>query len=162
MDEKTLKENESAENEPTENEPTENEQTENEQNGQDEKTPLLEWLIAIVGALLVAGSIGFMLYSAFTESEEPLVNLTVKKEPAKAIGNGFLVKFTLENSGEENAAAVTVEGKIMEGEKEIETSSTNISYAPSNSKREGGLVFKTNPDDPKLTLNVSALGYEKP
>ncbi len=119
----------------------------------------LEWIVAVIGAVLVAGSIGFLLFSAVSQTGKPPI-LIVKKESVVTVEGGFLVKFSLENKGETNAAAVTIEGKLSDGEKEIETSSASISYAPSNSTREGGLFFTENPEG--LELKLRAAGYEKP
>jgi uncharacterized protein (TIGR02588 family) len=137
------------------------EKDESNENNQIAKPTALEWIIAVIGVILVVGSIGFLLYSAIIQTDKP-PTLIVNKKPTETVEGGFLVKFVLENKGENNAAAVTVEGKLMNGEKEIETSSASISYAPSNSKREGGLFFNENPDDPKFKLELRALGYEKP
>ena len=127
--------------------------------GQTPKTPALEWVVAVLGSLLVIGAIGFLFYSAVVQTDIPPI-LIVKKESVTAIEGGFLVKFSLENKGENNAGAVAVEGKLLDGEKEIETSSASVSYAPSNSRREGGLFFTKDPEGFKLELR--ALGYEKP
>ncbi len=130
-----------------------------DEKNQIENTPALEWIIALIGAILVIGSIGFLLKSAINQTDKPPI-LTVQKESVAAVEGGFLVKFSLENKGGSNAAAVTIEGKLLNGEKEIETSSASISYAPSNSKREGGLFFTENPNG--LELKLRAAGYEKP
>lgn len=124
-----------------------------------EKTPLLEWIVAAIGLVIVVGSVGFLLFSALTRTDQPPI-LIVKEESVTNTEGGFLVKFSLENKSQNNAGAVMVEGKLLEGEKEIETSSASVSYAPSNSKREGGMIFTKNPESYKLELR--AIGYEKP
>lgn len=124
------------------------------------KPPLLEWAAAAVGLLLVVGSIGFVLYKAAAETGIPPI-LTVTADSVTPVENGWLVKFTLENKGEKNAADVAVEGKIrQEGAEDPETSTITIDYAPANSKREGGLFFSVNPAEHKLELR--ALGYREP
>ncbi len=128
-------------------------------NKQNEKPPALEWLAAAIGLMLVAGTIGFLIYSALTEENTP-PKLTVKTDSVTANGGGYLVKFSLYNDGENNAADIVVEGKITDGEKDLETSSVTIDYAPSHSRREGGLLFTKNPQD--FEFQIRALGYEKP
>ena len=46
---------------------------------QNEKPPALEWLAAAIGFMLVAGTIGFLIYSAVTEENTP-PKLTVKTD----------------------------------------------------------------------------------
>lgn len=125
-----------------------------------EKTPALEWLAAAIGFILVSATIGFLIYSAVTEENTP-PKLTVKTDSVIKIENGYLVKFSLYNDGENNAAEIVVEGKITEGEKDAETSSVTIDYSPSHSRREGALLFTR---EPKIGENfqIRALGYQKP
>lgn len=124
-----------------------------------DKPPALEWLAAGIGLILVVGAIGFLIYSTVSQTGKPPV-LTAKADSVTANEGGYLVKFSLENKGEENAADVSVEGKLMRGEKEIEPSSTVISYAPSASKQEGGLIFTKNPGE--FELKIRAVGYANP
>ena len=125
-----------------------------------EQTPALEWLAAAIGLVLVAGTIGFLIYSAVTKENTP-PKLSVKADSVTKSESGFLVKFTLHNDGENNAAQVVVEGKITEGEKDLETSSVTIDYSPANSQREGALLFTKEPKNGE-NFQLRALGYQKP
>lgn len=125
-----------------------------------ETTPALEWLVAAIGFILVAGIIGFLIYSAVTQENSP-PKLSVKTDSVTAVENGYLVKFSLYNDGENNAAEVVVEGKITEGEKDLETSSVTIDYSPSHSRREGALLFTREPKSGE-NFQIRALGYQKP
>lgn len=130
------------------------------ENVQREETPALEWLAAAIGFILVASTIGYLIYSAATQGDSP-PNLSVENYTVSKSGNAYLVQFTLSNDGENNAAEVTVEGKIEEGGKETETSAVTIDYAPAHSTREGGLLFKTEPVKDK-NFEIRAVGYKKP
>jgi uncharacterized protein (TIGR02588 family) len=125
-----------------------------------EKTPALEWLAAAIGFILVSATIGFLIYSAVTEENSP-PKLSVKTDSVIKSENGWLVKFSLYNDGEDNAAEVVVEGKITEGEKDSETSSVMIDYSPSHSRREGALLFTKEPKTGE-NFQIRALGYQKP
>ena len=127
---------------------------------QREETPALEWLAAIIGFVLVASTIGYLIYSAVTQGDSP-PNLSVENYTISKSGNDYLVQFTLSNEGENNAAEITVEGKITEGEKEMETSAVTIDYAPAHSTREGALLFKHEPVKDKNFI-IRAVGYKKP
>ena len=138
----------------------ENSEEKKSRNKQNEKPPTLEWLAAAIGFMLVAGTIGFLIYSAITEENTP-PKLVVKTDSITANGGGYLVKFSLYNDGENNAADVVVEGKIAEGEKDLETSSVTIDYSPSHSRREGALLFTKEPKSGE-NFQIRALGYQKP
>lgn len=124
-----------------------------------QKIPFLEWLTAVIGLILVVGALGFIIYEASTnEHEPPILKLSygavIKTEA------GYLVKFEVENNGDETAANVVIEGKLTKGAQEIETSSVTFDYAPSQSKRNGGLYFKNNPQE--FDFEILAKGYQKP
>lgn len=125
----------------------------------DQKTPVLEWLVAAIGMILVTGLIGFLLYKTATKNDSP-PNLSVESGAIVTTESGYLLKFSLVNNGEEQAADVTVEGKLTRGGEEAETSSVTIAYAPSHSKREGGLFFTKNPQE--FQLQIRATGYSAP
>lgn len=128
-------------------------------NRRNQKTPALEWLIAAVGLILVGGTICFLIYQAVTDKNTP-PDLAVSADSVVKIENGYLVKFSMYNKGDDNAADVVVEGKITQNGEDLETSSVTIDYAPSHSKREGGLFFDRNPND--FEFKIRALGYKKP
>jgi uncharacterized protein (TIGR02588 family) len=124
-----------------------------------ERTPALEWIAAAFGFILVAGTLGFLIYSAASGGDSPPM-LSVRADEITATENGYRVEFSLFNAGESNAAEVVVEGKISEGEKILETSTVTIDYAPSHSRREGALLFTKQPTNENF--QIRALGYQKP
>jgi len=132
---------------------------EKESKRKNNKTPILEWLAAGIGLILVLFSIGFLLYSAIIKQDTP-PDLVVVADNITKTEKGYLVKFSLENKGGNNASQVTVEGKLKKGEEDEETSSVTFAYAPSNSKKEGGLLFTKNPQE--FQMELRALGYENP
>lgn len=123
------------------------------------KTPVWEWIIAGIGLILVVGAIGTMFYRAITEESTPptLAFAVISIEP---IDNGFLVKFSVANTGDQTAAGLTVEGILKSGEEDAETSTATLTYAPANSVRHGGFFFTKNPH--QYDLQIRGLGYEKP
>lgn len=123
------------------------------------KNPVWEWIIAGIGLILVISAIGTMFYRAITEESTPpaLAFSVVSIEP---IDNGFHVKFSVANTGDQTTAALTVEGILKSGEEDAETSMATLTYAPANSIRHGGFFFTKNPH--QYDLQIRALGYEKP
>lgn len=127
---------------------------------QRQEIPALEWLAAIIGFILVAGTIGYLIFSAVTQDDSP-PKLVIENYDISKIESGYLVKFTLANNGENNAAEVAVEGEITGSENEKETSAVTIDYAPANSKREGALLFTKEPLRDE-NFKIRAVGYKKP
>lgn len=123
------------------------------------KIPFWEWMIAGAGLILVIGSVGTILYRAVTEDATP-PNLAFSVNSIEQTGGGYVVKFSVTNSGNETAAGLMVEGILKNGEENAETSTASFTYAPANSVRQGGLLFTKNPNDFKL--QIRALGYEQP
>ena len=122
-------------------------------------TPILEWIIAAIGLILVAGTIGFMLYKGLTSKNTP-PNFITKIERIEAADSGYIVIFNLINTGEQTASGVNVEGELKNGGENVETSSVNFDYAPSKSEVEGGMFFKNDPQ--QFQLEIRAKGYTKP
>lgn len=134
------------------------EKSENQKNnrGRPKITPVFEWVIAAVGLALVVVAIGTTVYRAMTEESTP-PKLEVIINSISPNGNGYLVRFTVKNTGNQTAAAVAVEGKLKD---ESETGTATLTYVPSNSERRGGLLFTKNPQQSDLRIRVT--GYEEP
>lgn len=116
-------------------------------------------VIAAVGLFLVVVATGTTLYRAMTEETTP-PQIKVSFASSEPSGDGYLVKFRVVNSGNQTAAAVTIEGELKNGTESVETSSATLTYAPANSERRGGLYFSKNPQ--QFDLQIRATGYEEP
>ena len=138
---------------------TKNSENAEHKNGRSNTTPALEWMIGALGLILVLGTIGFLIYHALKDKNTP-PDLSVQTDAVIKIENGYFVKFSVYNKGDDNAADVVVEAKIKQNGEDLETSSVTIDYAPSDSKREGGLFFTKNPGEG--IFEIRALGYTKP
>ena len=117
------------------------------------------WGIALLGLVLVLGSIAFMVYEAVIGDTSP-PDVVVRVESIEDAGSGFLVMFRTINEGGSTAAGLTIEGTLMNGTENVETSNTTIEYLPSHSERNGGLFFTLDPRQYELELR--ATGYEDP
>lgn len=137
----------------------EDEKKDSESSKDRSQAPALEWLAAAIGLSLVLASIGFLLYSAIIKQDTP-PDLNVVADAVTKTEKGYLVKISLENKGGSNASQITVEGKLKKGGEDMETSSVTFAYAPSHSKKEGGLIFAKNPQE--FQMELRALGYENP
>ncbi len=128
---------------------------------QDERkeTPVWEWIIAVAGLILVVGAVGLTFYRATTEDKTP-PQLKIEVDSTEPNGIGYLVKFTVKNTGNQTAAAVAVEGELKTETETVETSGATLTYSPANSKRHGGLFFTKDPLQFQLQIRVT--GYEEP
>jgi len=124
-----------------------------------QETSVWEWLIAAAGLLLVIAALGTTLYRAVIEESTP-PQLEISVETIVPTANGYLVKFRVKNTGNQTAAALTIEGELKQDAESAETSTATLAYAPAHSERRGGLFFTKNPR--QFDLQIRATGYEEP
>lgn len=121
--------------------------------------PRIEWIAGTIGLLMLLAVIAFLLYEVATDEGRP-PQMTIKIEEITPAGEQYLVQFSIQNSGDETAADVLIEGTLHEGETLIETSEATLTFVPAGSTRKGGLYFAENPAD--FALEIVAKGYEQP
>lgn len=135
------------------------EKTSKQNGNQTTQTPFLEWVFAVIGLILVVGVVGFLIYEISTDQEKA-ANLNVKIEEIISNDKGFLVKFAIENTGDETAADVTVEGEVKKGTESLEKSDVTVDYVPSHSEKKGGMFFTEDPRNKDFIIR--AKGYNEP
>ena len=117
-----------------------------------------EWLLAAVGALLIAGAIAMSVYRAVSTDRPAAFDVEVASITSSP--SGFTVTFRIRNTGDATAAAVNIEGSLSTNGTDLEHSTAILSYVPAESEREGALFFSNDPSQHKLQVRVK--GYEKP
>ena len=127
--------------------------------GQDHGPPPIEWVVAAIGLLLVAGSIGFLIYEAITQNDAPPA-VVVEVDRIHPVDGGHLVLLRIRNTGGQTAEGLVVEGELRQGDQTVERSETTIDYAPGYSERKGGLFFTRDPN--AHSLHLRPLGFEEP
>lgn len=134
--------------------------TDNNNDFTQQRTPISEWITAVLGAALVLSTIGFMLYQA-TQNQQLPPAVMVKVGGIEQLGGIYVVQVNTYNLGDKTAASVKVEGILTNREgRQIETSEAELDYVPSHSIRQAGLFFT---HDPKAyTLAVRATGFQVP
>jgi uncharacterized protein (TIGR02588 family) len=144
----------------------EREQAQGKQDRKQEQThekrwepPAVEWVVAALGLLLVAASIGVLLYEAFAREDAPPA-VVVEVDGVQPVEGGFLVLFHAANRGGRTAATLLVEGELRRGDETVERSEATIDYSPARSERHGGLFFTHDPA--AFELRLRALGYAEP
>jgi uncharacterized protein (TIGR02588 family) len=121
--------------------------------------PATEWVVAALGALLVAGTIGYLAWLTISRDETP-PDVQVVAGRVHALQNGWLVEFRAVNTGATAAAQLLVEGELAGEGGVVETAEATIDYLPPRSEREGGLLFSHDPR--RHELRLGAKGYVDP
>jgi uncharacterized protein (TIGR02588 family) len=127
--------------------------------GREQATPLLEWIVGGLGAVLVVGAIAFLVWHSLARDRTP-PDIRLVAERVVDLSNGYLVQFRAFNEGRSTAAGVTIEGELTAPDGAVETSEVVLDYLPPRSDREGGLLFESDPRAGELRLR--ATGHAKP
>jgi uncharacterized protein (TIGR02588 family) len=121
--------------------------------------PATEWVVAAIGALLVAGTIGYLVWLALGRDQAP-PDVRLVAGNVLALQHGFLVEFRALNAGGSAAGELLVEGELAGPDGVVETAEATIDYLPPRSERAGGLIFSHDPR--RYALRLSAKGYVEP
>jgi uncharacterized protein (TIGR02588 family) len=119
------------------------------------ETPFWEKIVGVLGLLIVAGVLGFLLYAAFQPQTAPQIIAEVQAITPQP--GGYLVAFAAANQGRKTAAAVAIEGALYDpaqGDAPIETAEVTLDYIPDQSDRSGSLLFEHDPRAFELRLQV--------
>lgn len=125
-----------------------------------EKTSALEWIAGAVGVVLLILMIAIVGHDALTRSPEAPAAIAVTPGKVTRTAGGYVVTFTATNKGGGDAAELQIEGQLVAGSGEIETSSATVDYVPGNGATDGGLFFVKDPTQGRLKLRP--LGYQAP
>ena len=121
--------------------------------------PLLEWIVAAIGVLLVGGAIAYLVFHSTTRGQTP-PDIRVGAEQMLELNHGYVVQFRALNEGGSAAAQVTIEGELIGPDGTTERGEAVLDYLPPRSDRTGGLLFESDPRQGELRLR--ATGYAKP
>lgn len=125
-----------------------------------QRYPLVEWISAAVGLVIIAAMLAMLTLEAAGEGNgiPPLLN--AKPTGVVAGDDHYVVEVEVSNAARRTAGSVGIEGTLKQGDSDIETSSATVAYVPGESRRGAGLIFTRNPRDYRLELRVT--GYERP
>lgn len=122
-------------------------------------TPLWEKIIGLMGFLLICFTIGYLLWSAFSnDNEPPKIHFSVVS--TEALEQQYLVLVDVSNMGDKTASDLHLEGKLTNGNGLVQRSSVQVSYLASKSTQRVGFYFTTDPTLGELTF--SPIGYLEP
>lgn len=126
--------------------------------GQQGPTPILEWIAAAIGLIVLLATLGFVGSEALRPDETP-PQIVVERLGVQQTAAGYLVRIRATNRGGSAAAQVLVEGELK-GAGEPETAEATFDFIADRSSRDGGLFFETDPRRGDLALR--AKGYAAP
>jgi uncharacterized protein (TIGR02588 family) len=118
-----------------------------------------EWAVAALGAILLAGAIGYMAYFAIGKNSEPPA-IVITQRAITPSGSGYLVLVDIANRGNSTAASLTIAGELKRGGSTIETRRVTLDYLPRHSERRTGLFFTKDPN--RFQLELYPVGYTEP
>jgi uncharacterized protein (TIGR02588 family) len=124
------------------------------------REPLLEWVSAAAGLALTLGVLGLIGREALSGDAAQPPSIEVVPVRIAPAGPGFVVEVAAINRSGGTAAEVEVEGMLMRGESELETSRLIFDYVPGHAERRGGMYFREDPRRHRLELRP--LGYQRP
>ncbi|RYE64332.1 MAG: hypothetical protein EOO83_01690 [Oxalobacteraceae bacterium] len=124
------------------------------------RTPLLEWVAAGIGLVCLIFLLGAIGHDALQGGTQAPPDVFVKTRAASRTGDGYVVIFEAFNRGGGTAAALEIEGRLMDGDRAIETSTATIDYVAGHGSAEGGLFFVNDPAN--LTIKIRPLGFQTP
>lgn len=124
------------------------------------KAPALEWIVGGLGVILLVGLLAVIGYDAVRGASRQPPAVVVQTGSISKTGNGFVVEFTARNLSGGTAAALEIEGQLLDGTNVIETSSASIDYLPGHGSAEGGLFYQHDPQG--LAIQARPLGYQSP
>lgn len=126
---------------------------------QHEPTPLLEWVLGGLGAVLFIGAVSFLFYEGLQGQDAP-GGLKLRVDEVARVQGGYVVEFSAYNGGTRTLMDLHVTAHLLEGEAEIETAEAALDYLPGRSSQHGGFYLRRNPDDYRLELRAG--GYQEP
>lgn len=119
----------------------------------------LEWAVAAISSLIVAGMIGFLLIEAVnTEESRPVPVATVSD--IAPIEGGYRVEIDAMNNGGTTAASVRFRAALQRNGQTLESADVTFDFLPAQSSRKGAVIFA---NDPRLhDLVIQAESYTAP
>jgi uncharacterized protein (TIGR02588 family) len=100
-----------------------------------------------------------MAYYAATAQPGP-PRIVAMRESIEPNGEGYLVTVRIANNGTSTAAALQIEGRLLEAGRIVESSEATIDYVPRHSERMAVLMFSRDPA--RYRLVIRPMGYTEP
>ena len=124
------------------------------------EAPLLEWIAAAIGLLLILVMLGVIGREALNGETGQLPVISVVTTGIAPAASGYVLAFEASNESGGTAAVVEIEATLKDGDTIVETGKATLDYVPGHGKAKGGVFFVQNPRQHKL--EIRALGFQIP
>jgi uncharacterized protein (TIGR02588 family) len=108
-------------------------------------TPLLQWVMAALGAVVTASIIGVVIWEALQPASPPALSARIVE--IESTSAGYVAVIRVENAGDDTASAVDVEGVLGE-----EQATATVDYVPSHGHARAFLRFDADPRAASVTV----------
>lgn len=122
-------------------------------NKEPSRPPVLEWVTASLGLLIVGTAFGLNLIQALDGSERP-PDLKLSAGETRRTDAGWVIEVEASNRGDETASAVQVEGRLG-----AQMATAELDYVPADGEATVSLRFDR---DPRSGLELAVLGWSEP
>ena len=113
--------------------------------------PVLQWVMAVVGAVVTLSAIGIVVWEALQPSAPPALSARIVAVEATAAGHVATIR--VQNDGDDTAAAVEIEGVLGD-----QTATASLDYVPRHGHAQAYLRFDADP----RAASVSVKGWSAP
>ncbi|MCW1430235.1 hypothetical protein [Novosphingobium sp. JCM 18896] len=124
------------------------------------KTPVLEWIAGGIGLVFLIALLVIVGRDALTRPSSAPAVVSIEPGRITRTATGYVMLFKAVNVAGGDAAEVQIEGRLLDGDRVVETSSALVDYVPGNGRAEGGLYFEHDPAG--LIVRMRPLGYQVP
>ena len=100
--------------------------------------PVLQWVMAGVGAAVTLGAVGIVVWEALQPSSPPA--LSARSVAVQATAAGQVATVRVQNDGDDTAAAVDIEGVLGD-----QTATATLDYVPGHGHARAYLRFDADP-----------------
>lgn len=122
--------------------------------------PLLEWVVAALGLVLVLASVGVLGWHALKSPGEGAPAIAIEVRSIKPQGGSYLVEVRVRNTGESAAADLHIAGELWSGDRQLQRSELVLDHLPAGSSRQAGFFFSQDPRGHRLELRAE--GFQRP
>ena len=122
-------------------------------------TPVLEWILGAIGALLFLAAIAYLTIEGLRGEDRPAQIIFTVDEVLPA-GNGFLVRYSAHNQGTQTLAELHLKAEIVAGTTVMDEAQSTLDFLPGQSSRSGGFYLREDPS--RYRLEIRAEGFRKP
>lgn len=122
-------------------------------------TPLAEWVMAAVGAVIAAAVIAQLVVSGLSRDDHP-AQFHLEVTDVVALDASYLAQVDVRNVGGSPAATVEVEARLTLDDGTRQQAHAELEYLPAGATRAVGLIFDDDPAQGSLTAAV--VGFRVP